>query len=102
MVQRLPVLRCVDNMNMTLLPILITLALLAVHLNRAAFWIPEGIKGFWLDTRAVAQASKIMLIASLLASLFAQAIFSKEVALIIVSTSFVGHLGSMLAASARK
>ena len=89
-------------MAMTLLPIFITLALLAVHLNRAAFWMPEGIKGFWLDTRIVAQGSKVMLIASLLASLFAQIVFSKEMALIIVSTLFVGHLGLMLGASAKK
>lgn len=90
------------DLTLMLLPILITLALLAVHLNRAAFWVPQGIKGFWLDARIMAQASKGLLIASLLASMFAQIVVSREVALIVVSTLFVAHLGFMLGASGKK
>lgn len=90
------------GVDMMLLPILITLALLAVHLNRAAFWAPQGIKGFWRDTGIVAQASKGLLIASLLASTFAQVVVSREVALIFASTLFVAHLGFMFGASAKR
>jgi hypothetical protein len=85
-----------------LLPTIITMALLVVHLNRAAFWVQEGIKGFWLDTRIMAQASKVMLIASLLASLFAQIVVSREVALAVVSVLFIAHLGFMLGVSMKR
>jgi hypothetical protein len=81
---------------MALLPIFIALTLIAIHLNRVAYWVPGGIKGFWQDTRLVALVSKVLLIISLFASLFLQLLLPKEIVFTIVVGFFMAHLVFLL------